>query len=308
MQILGCQGQQNLNVHIIELQISKSTIPEGIALDPNTKEIYISSVHEDKLTKSSNDGTSFSTVLTKEEHEYTIGVGLDIWRNELYALGKKNRRSQAILIVKDLKSEMVTTFQLKDIESTYFNDLAIDKDGNCYITDTDNHKIYYFDKKTKEISVYLEHEDIKYPNGIAISEDGTRLFIDSYTNGLRILDTNGKAILNDKHDSTSYRGIDGLKYYKQNLYFIINGEENTELHGLYKIELKNNMSELGFPIPVLLDHDKMNLPTTFSIIKDELYILANSQLANLNQETNQIKEPHNLTNTYILKLIIENDE
>jgi len=38
-------GQELIKVEIIELDINKSTIPEVIAVDPKTGEIYISSIH-----------------------------------------------------------------------------------------------------------------------------------------------------------------------------------------------------------------------------------------------------------------------
>jgi len=46
----------------------------------------------------------------------------------------------------------------------------------------------------------------------------------------------------------------------------------------------------------------MNIPTTIDIVDGYAYILANSQLDNLDQDKNEIIDPENLTNTYVLKV------
>lgn len=299
--LLACNTS---NVKVITLQISDSSIPEGIVVDPKTNEIYVSSVHEDRVTKSSFEGTNTEIVLDKKDNGFTIGVGMDIWQDELYALGRFERGPFAILSIKNLHTDSLLTVQLNEEDSTFFNDLAIDQQGNAYITDTDNHNIYYFDKQTGKIERFLTDEQIKYPNGIAISEDQSKLFIDSYTSGIRILDIQSKTILNQKHEPTANLGVDGLKYDKGNLYFIINGGEDSKGHGLYKVNLIQKESELGEMDPLIVNHEKMNLPTTFSIANGHIFVLANSQMANLDQEINEILDPTKLTKTYILTLKI----
>ena len=44
----------------------------------------------------------------------------------------------------------------------------------------------------------------------------------------------------------------------------------------------------------------MNIPTTFDIVGDRIYLLANSQLENLDQDKNEILRKEELTNTYII--------
>jgi hypothetical protein len=53
---------------------------------------------------------------------------------------------------------------------------------------------------------------------------------------------------------------------------------------------------------ILVNHPTMNMPTTFSIVDGTAFIIANSQLPNLNQENNTIIDPKELTNTFILKV------
>ena len=308
--LCGCFSTTTQNIELIELQISKSAIPEGIVVHPESKEIFLSSVHEDCITKSSKDGRTNKIILAKENNGYSIGVGMDIWNNKLYALSKHNRSHQSILSIIDLKSGNISTIKSFNVDTTYFNDLAIDKRGNGYITDTDNHNIYFYNAQTNDIDIFLNNEMIKYPNGITISDDNSKLFIDSWTTGIKIVDIANKHIFNKKHISTSKKGIDGLKYHYGHLYYIRNGGKNAEeTHGLYRIKLLNNETILSDPVPLLVNHEKMHLPTTLSIVKDDIYILANSQLDKLVQEEHKIVNPDSLTNTYVIKYkIIDSDK
>ena len=95
--------------------------------------------------------------------------------------------------------------------------------------------------------------------------------------------------------------VDGLKYHKGNLYGIRNGFQDKEKHGLYKIELNNNKTDIDTVIPLLIDHPTMNIPTTFCIHNGWAYILANSQLDELDPENDLIRNPDSLENTFILK-------
>lgn len=304
--LYGCSNSSQNGIQILELDISKSSIPEGIAIHPTTKEIFLSSVHEDRITKSSADGHSNDIILERKMNGYSFGVGMDIWNNKLYALGKKNRKHQSILSIIDLNTNELKTIHSTAVDTTFFNDLAIDQKGNCYITDTDNHNIYFYNVQTDAIEVFLNTERIRHPNGIAISSDGTKLFIDSWTTGIKILELATKKILNADHPATTKKGIDGLKYQQGKLYFIKNGgRSQSHTHGLYSIELLNAETDLGAPDPLVINHEMMHLPTTLSIVDDSAYILANSQMDRLDQEEHEIINRDSLTNTFVLKYLIE---
>ncbi len=86
---------------------------------------------------------------------------------------------------------------------------------------------------------------------------------------------------------------------------IVNGSIDKENHGLYKVNLRSSETMIGEIEPVLIHHNKMNIPKTISIRNNTVYILANSQLENLNQTKNQIIDKNKLTNTYIIKMKIK---
>lgn len=303
---VSCESGEEIET--IVLDIDPSTIPEGIAVHPASKDIFISSVHLDKITKSNSQGKNSTDVIPPKHLGYTAGVGMGIKRNYLFALGSVNRKKQSMVLQIDLMgNEIVNSFKTNDSIPNYFNDLAIDNGLNAYITDTEFHKIYRLDYRTGTIALFLENEQIKYPNGIAISEDGSKLFIDSYTSGIRIVDIKTKTILNAVHLPSANKGIDGLKYHGKNLYAIINGGNDRARHGLVRYRLSEDESSIIQTDEILMNHTKMNLPTTLSIVDDEIYVLANSQLDNLDQEENTIIDLKLLDTIYILKVKVPED-
>ncbi len=296
--LVGCNSSE---IEVITLPIDLATIPEGIAVHPKTNDIYISSLHFDQLVKYDVFNNSLDVIFNISKHGYSQGVGIDIYGNQLYALGNYDRDSFSMLYIKNMDTDRDLSFRADSLGKTFFNDLAIDKDGNCYITDTDHHRIYFYDHDTHTINTFLVDEQIENPNGIAISDDQSKLFVDSYSHGIRIVDIKQKRILNTLHSPTAERGIDGIKYHNEKVYFIVNGIKDKSQHGLYSLDLIDDATEFGNMDPVIVFHEKMKIPTTFSIVGNDFYILANSQMDLLDQEKNEIIDTSKLTKTYILK-------
>lgn len=289
----------------IEIDFDKDIIPEGIAIDPGTGRIFLSSIHKQKIITydpASQEGQDF---IASREYGYKRGIGILIRNNTLFALGSEPEEGiwSSVLLTFDLESnQLLHRFQINDTLSHLMNDLAVSKTNEVFITDTERHLVYRLEYPDGQIEPFLKHEEIQYPNGIAISEDGTRLFIDSWTSGIRIVDIATRKIVNPVHPPTSEFGIDGLKYYRGHLYAIRNSGKDKSKHGLYSIRLTEDESSIDEVVPLLTGHPKMDIPTTFCIQNGSAYILANSQLDNLDQDTNKILHPDSLTNTFILPI------
>jgi sugar lactone lactonase YvrE len=142
---------------------------------------------------------------------YSQGVGMALFKDTLYALGSINRQKRSKLYKINISNnELIKSYALADDKSSFFNDLAIDQNQNAYITDTEFHKIYKYNYNSGTIDLFLENDAIKYPNGITISKDQSKLFVDSYFTGIRIIDLGTKEILNDVDEFNKNIGIDGL--------------------------------------------------------------------------------------------------
>ena len=291
----------NSDLEIIKIPIDKTTIPKGIVVNPKNNDIYISSLHLDQLVRYNEIQNKTEIILNREDHGYSAGTDLGIYKNRLYALGRYNRDSFAMLFIKNLYTDLTLSYKVNSHDRTFFNNLAIDKKGNCYISDTDHHRIYKYDNENRDIRVFYLNEQIENPNGISISSDQTKLFVDSYSHGIRIIDIESKTIVNKLHSPTAQWGVGGIKYHKGKIFFIVNGIKDKSQHGLYSLDLIENETEFGNLDPVLVFHKKMHIPTTLSIVHNQFYMLANSQLDLLEANTNTIIDSSKLTDTYVIK-------
>jgi len=298
--LLQCKGKEV----VYEIKADKDLIPEGIAINPENGVLYLSSYHKDKIVRYDPARGTAEDFIKSGEYGFKGGVGILMHDKLLFALSseKTPAHSTSLLLVFDpAANRLLHSYTLQDTAAHFMNDLAIGPGNNIYITDTERHLVYRLRYPQGTIITALQDESLKYPNGIAISDDGSKLYVDSWTHGIRIVDTGSWQILNGPHAPTTRSGIDGLKYYRGNLYAIRNGGRDKSGHGLIRIALHAAGDSLGKVTPILLGHEKMDIPTTFAIHNGYAYILANSQLEKLDQEAMQIRATDSLTNTFIIR-------
>ncbi|MBX2816000.1 MAG: hypothetical protein KTR24_08380 [Saprospiraceae bacterium] len=289
---------------LINAAVELDFIPEGIAVDPRNRDIFLSSLTRDKVTRISCR-KRVADVIKKGEHEYSVGVGLESLDGRLYALGSIDRSDRSQVLELDADGNLLNQFRMEESEKHFFNDLAI-YDGHAYLTDTYGHRVYRLSLHSGTFDIFIEDETIKYPNGITISSDGTKLFVDSYSDGIRIIDIATASVLNLRHPESAGKGIDGLKYHEGSLYGVINGRATpARKHGLYRFVLSEDQMDIVSVSPTFINHPLLDVPTTFDIVGGQVYLLANSQIDNLDQETNTIIDPTRLTPTYILRFAID---
>ena len=299
---LGCTP----DLKIYQIGEDKELIPEGIAIYPKKSTLYISSIHKDKIVEYDLKTGGIRDLINSGQYGYKHGIGIEVKNNLLFALSSETieGKSSSILVVFDLaQDQLLKSYMLQDTVSHFMNDLAISDQFDIYITDTERHMIYKLEYPNGQIVPFLEDPSIQYPNGIAISDKGDFLFVDSYSEGIRIVDLDRNQIVNPGHANTSkFVAVDGLKYYQGDLYGINNTGREKDLHSFIKIQLDGDQKDIDTIIPLLTAHPKMDIPTTFCINDGFAYILANSQLDKLDQIRNEIVREDSLNYTYVIKL------
>ncbi|MEM9648223.1 MAG: SMP-30/gluconolactonase/LRE family protein [Bacteroidota bacterium] len=283
----------------IELSFQKDLFPEGIAVHPETKKVYLNSLMHNKIVRSNLDGTNAEEFTGKDEYGYLSGFGMTIKGDTLYALGNslpKPQNKSIFLLLNTKTGKLITSYALKETGFAYLNDLAVGSNGAIFITDSESDKIYTINKQKDKLEVFLTHDELKHCNGIAISEDYKFLYLASYTSGLRVVDITTKRLVNKPNQ---YKGIDGLKWYKNSLIALVNTRRDATQNGVYRFQLNPNQSEITNEKKIAAFQEETDIPTTFAILKDSLYFVDDSQMDNMNQETYQIRdtsklEPYNL--------------
>ena len=300
--LFSCQSQQEDQHTIITIGGERDLIPEGIVIHPSEQSFYLTSIHKKKVVRYDEDDQRITTIIDSAQDNYLRGLGIEIFEKQIFALSAENNHSKLHII--DLQSDhIIRTLGVSEDNGTLMNDLAIDSEGTVYITDTNAECIYRTVPPYQELEMFMKDSTIRYPNGITIADDDEHLYVASWSHGIRIINIHYKEVLNKASKET--RGIDGVKYYKGQLFGIFNASRDHTEHGFFTIQLTADQTAIKSMKPVLLNHPTFNVPTTFSINKDVAYILANSQLENLDQELNAIKDISTLTPTYILKIPLD---
>ena len=95
--------------------------------------------------------------------------------------------------------------------------IAVDKDGNIYVADTDNHSIQKFDKDGKFLARWGDEPDSEegkfyYPRGLATSSDGMIYIADSGNNRVQKFDVDGNLVNAWGKFGFAWRGAEAGKF------------------------------------------------------------------------------------------------
>lgn len=279
---------------LIQLNFEKDLLPEGIAIDSRTKKLYLNSLKDNKIVSSALDGSNPTTFLETNSYNYLSGFGMTIKGDTLYALGNSlpEGKSKSILLLLQLSTgALIDSYSIKDSVSHYWNDLAISNTNQIFITDSESNKIYTIQRPSKTIEIYLDSEAVPNSNGITISANDNYLYLAS-DNGVAVIETASKKLLNKPKEE--YSSIDGLKYYKNNLYGIVNGWGEQSQNGLFKFELNSTGTEILKSKKLVEFTERFRIPTTFDICDGYIYFITNTQIDNLDGNTNEILDLNTL--------------
>ena len=285
----------------VRLKFQKDLTPEGIAIDSISQKIYINSLRHNKIVRCDFDGSNPEDFIFENQHGYLPGFGMTIKGDTLFALGNtlpKSKNKSILLLLNTRTGQLIKSYSIDNSDFIYLNDLAVGPNGKLYITDSENDNIYTLNTEKDVLEVFFSHPEIKHPNGIAISPDGKLLYLATYTSGIRILDLDSKKLVNAPND---FKGIDGMKFYKNSLLTIVNGRRNADQNGLFRFYLDKSSTKIIKQEKLDSFQDSTDIPTTFALFKGHMFFVSDSQLDNLNQETNEIIDPSKLEEYLLIK-------
>lgn len=294
----------------------KDLIPEGITYDPRQQKFYVSSMYKRKIVGINLDGTSFDLVDEAEDGLYsTLGMKVDAARNQLWVVGvmstPKPRMMDAgdagksAVFQYDLETRrLVKKYEVNDGQKHLFNDL-VSTNGSIYVTDSETGTIYHIDKAAQTITPFYHWDWMFYPNGITASPDRKYLFVAHWAGVSRIGVADTQMVMLQTKPTTTLTGIDGLCFYENSLVAVQNsaGPQSRivkfDLNKTWDAVMKSTVLESQNPL--------YNIPTTGTIVDDEFYFIANSQLRNFDEQ-GAIFPPERMQPTYILKLKLNGKE
>lgn len=293
------EPMKRLNNSFIAFTVpEKDLLPENVAYDSSNGTFYIGSTRKGKIIKRTKEGIYQDFVKPQQDGLHMIiGMKVDPIRKHLWVCSsggnnligytrndKKEGRPSGIFKYDLTTGKLIKKYWI-DIpgEVHFFNDITLDTSGNIYATHMFSKPIIYTIQKDEDrLKVLTNLSEIRYPNGITISDDNTYLFIACTEGVARMhIKTGEKEILQctDGIKVTEEKSIDGLYFYKNSLISI-----QPDGNSVRKLILNTEQNTITKEILIEYNHPMMNNPTTGVLIENELYYIANAQFGSFNKD------------------------
>lgn len=255
------QGQERTP----EIKLTGFSHPESVIYDEGTKYFYVSNMAD----KTEGDGfiSRISRKWKDQEHSWITGLnnpkGLLVKGDRLYVTDVE------YLIEMDLNSgEILRRIPVEGAKS--LNDLAMDADGNIFISDLAGSSIYKMNERG-EIEEWLSSPDLEKPNGLYVTpeailvaawgdnQDGNILQVDRSTKEISRITTKGIG------------NMDGIQVKGDGEYYVSDWATGK----IYTVDMEGNLKEVitseksSGDILYLRDDEKLYLPMNH---QNELWI------------------------------------
>lgn len=287
----------------------KDLIPEGITWDPATGQFFVSSINKEKIVSVSEKGQASDFIKKgRDSIMETLGMKVDESARRLWVVSNKkiDEISYSAVHVFNIDTrELLRKIIVRTETSQLFNDLALSRKGDAYITDSYASRIYKVGSGLEDIELFAGPDSLlKYVNGITVSPDDRLIYAAAGT-GIAVIDIETGIIMpiGDPTGAGS-SGIDGIVWYKGSLLGVINAKDSESEMFVARYKLSRDMKEIEEKIILDKGNPLFNLPTTCVIAGDELYCLGNTSLRLFFQDKKN--EKNLFMNPLILKYKLDN--
>jgi sugar lactone lactonase YvrE len=293
----------------------KDLIPENIAFDPLEKVFYVGSLYRKQIIRIRNfdqktpefDELPFPD---QEQIHSVLGMKVDASRRVLLALTSTGPQmkgyspslaGRTALLKFDLKTgNLLHSFRPATDAPHGFNDLVLNAEGDAYITDSASGEIWKYSREAESLDRFLPGGHLGFPNGIAITPDGKKLFVaDDLQQGIYRVDVTSRTVSRlPQRPGISPYGIDGLYLVGDSLIGVVPLISGGRL---LRFQLEADFESIRRSEIIECNHPSFQFPTTGVLVENFLYYIANSQLRSFHPD-GQIFPMERLHETVILKL------
>ncbi|WP_036381758.1 SMP-30/gluconolactonase/LRE family protein [Muricauda sp. MAR_2010_75] len=305
--------------HIAFTVPEKDLIPESIAYDPTGGNFFIGSTRKGKVVKLHKNG-ELSDFVTADQYGMwmVIGIKIDVERRILWVCSSGGDNFEGYTLKDDVEGRPAGVFKFdldKGIllgkfvfdlpgEVHFFNDIAIAPNGDVYVTHMfKDHALYRIKNGSGILEKVYESNMIKYPNGIAFSENGEKLYV-AHSEGIALININSGQIspleVPDGLNISRRESIDGLYYYKNSLVGV-----QPDINTVTRLFLDESGRKIIKSEPLEIEHPMMDTPTTGELVKNVFYYIANAQFGRYNE--NGLFPMHKLYEPVILKVHLDDE-
>jgi sugar lactone lactonase YvrE len=284
----------------------KELIPEGIAHDPKTGDFFLGSLSKRKIVRIDKNGKASDFKTSGQDGLWDVlGMKVDPATRTLWvgsaanATGGEGDGSSGLFQF-DLKTGKLLAKHVLPgkTEKHLLNDLAFGARGEVFVTDSEGRAILRLRPGKAELEVLVAPGTFIYPNGIASSPDGKKLFVADFTKGISVVDVATGQVRPLTHpERVNVYGIDGLYFHKGDLVAVQNGAGTSRI---VRYRLGKSMEAIESEEVLESRNPRFDIPTTGVVVGRSLYYIANSQLDRLDQ--GRIKPDAKLAEPVVLQV------
>lgn len=266
---------------IAQIADMNSLVPEGIAADPASGRLFLGDMHNRRILAIDRQGQvrPFGAPLAMRP----LGMKVDIARGLLWIATTDAFWASQPVGVQLVALDLATGAMRRSVggPARSLNDLVIASDGTIYVTDSLAGAVFRLDPGADTLVRIAPDAVMSYPNGIALSGDGSALYV-AQGISLRRIDLASGAAGTVAHPSNlALLAIDGLYWYRGRLIAVQNGGGPGRILAL---DLSpDGRSIVGHQVLEAGDPG-FNLPTTGAVIDGRLIFIANSQLRRIGDD------------------------
>jgi len=269
----------------------KDLVPEGIAWDPVERVFYLSSRWKRKIVRVTPGARGAPAGIRDfvpegaDALDAIVGLRVDAKRRRLWAASAAEPEMKGFAAADDGRSALyeydlvsktlVRTIRLSRETPHFLNDLALDADGNVYVTDTASTEILVLRAGAAELETLVPKDTFVAPGGIVASEDGKHLWVADVARGTFHVDTaTGRVVPLDQAAGLFPVGLSGLVLHEGTLIGI---QGAVSVGRVVRWRLGADGTSLGEGEVLECGHPFFHLPTRGVVVGGALYLVANGQ-------------------------------
>lgn len=271
----------------------RDLIPEGIAYDTATDTLFVGSIHRRKVVAVSSDGTVRDFVPEAREGLWSVlGLKVDVARRHLWVASQAaaggrgisaGERGRTGLFQYDLRTGALLRKVTMDGRpgSHLLNDLAISASGDVFVTDSEAGGVQVLRAGAEALTPLVPEGTLIYPNGIALSEDGARLYVAHYTGLVRVDPVTGALARVQPPEGATLGAVDGLSTHGRTLVAVQNGIGRGRIVRFLLGEDPDRVER----VEVLESSNALfDTPTTGAVVGSDFVYIANSHVRDVGED------------------------
>jgi len=268
--------------------LNQLLIPEGIAIHPRTGAIYLSSLHLNKVVSVQPDGLT-TDLFPPGEGGFMKGLGMKFNSSghTLWVCSSDGNGKTGLFEIDAISGKVVQ--QYRHDSALFFNDLVIAENGDIFVTDFYKGAVFRYVVGTG-LELWLKADQLSLANGIALSSDGSTLFVASGNKGIQKIDVMSKQVESVTKGKRTDYGVDGLVTKGNQLIGVIGWpQDRREQHRVIRYHLSAD-HYLVRADTIAINASFLDCPTTAAVRKNSVFVLSTTNLGLYNRHTQHLEK------------------